>query len=437
MNANVGDKPTAEARRLVAAGKRAEAEAIVARLISDNFDMAVAKIAINADWSSLNSLNGIVDVADGRRFFFKFHQEEGEEATVEEYYRAELLQRAGLPVDMPVMICRRPGHQILLYTFRSDRQLATLCLAIERREDDAETSRVARLEADLNQLTGRIYIETLHESNAELARKEAIHQLFHNRLVSPDVPRKVGGRVDRFYAGQTMALPGAELSFAEFADRHWTVNGVEYPSTLAQLFEESRRVLDPGQLGASGAVVAHGDAHNANVWVEERGEAARLVLFDPAFAGEHVPALLADVKATFHNVFAHPLWLYHPGEADGRYEVTVAVTDKRIEVVHDWKLTPLRQAFLDAKIEFIWRPLLNTLATRGLLPVNWERIVRLALFCCPTLVMNLRAGASHGATAGRSPAIAALSFAIAVMAGCAPAAGDDTFSRFLAAVAPR
>jgi hypothetical protein len=115
----------------------------------------------------------------------------------------------------------------------------------------------------------------------------------------------------------------------------------------------------------------------------------------------------------------------------------VAVTDKRIEVVHDWKLTPLRQAFLDAKIEFIWRPLLDTLATRGLLPVNWERIVRLALFCCPTLVMNLRAGASHGATAGRSPAIAALSFAIAVMAGCAPAAGDDTFSRFLAAVAPR
>jgi hypothetical protein len=202
------------------------------------------------------------------------------------------------------------------------------------------------------------------------------------------------------------------------------------------LFEESRALLDPGRFGVSGAVVAHGDAHNANVWVEERDAAARLVLFDPAFAGEHVPALLADVKATFHNVFAHPLWLYHPAEADERYKVTVKVTDERIEVVHDWKLTPLRQAFLDAKIEFIWRPLLRVLATRGLLPANWERIVRLALFCCPTLVMNLRAGASHGATAGRSPAIAALSFAVAVMAGCAPLTGDDTFSRFVASVTP-
>ncbi len=57
-----------------------------------------------------------------------------------------------------------------------------------------------------------------------------------------------------------------------------------------------------------------------------------------------------------------------------------------------------------------------------------------ALFSCPTLVMNLRAGAAHGATAGRSPAIAALSFAIAVMAGSEPAGGADAFSRFIDAI---
>src|SRR5690349_10512189 len=95
--------PTARARRLVAEGRRSEAERVVADLIADCFGLAVVNVAINADWSSLNSLNGLVDVADARRFFFKFHQEEGEEGTVEEYYRAELLQRAGLPVDMPVM----------------------------------------------------------------------------------------------------------------------------------------------------------------------------------------------------------------------------------------------------------------------------------------------------------------------------------------------
>ena len=31
--------------------------------------------------------------------------------------------------------------------------------------------------------------------------------------------------------------------------------------------------------------------------------------------------------------------------------------------------------------------------------LDWERYVRLAMFCCPTLVMNLRAGADrHGET---------------------------------------
>ncbi|MET0683233.1 MAG: hypothetical protein ABWZ29_07825 [Casimicrobiaceae bacterium] len=106
--------PTALCRRLVAAGKRAEAELVVADLVARQFDVAVRSASINADWTSLNSLNGTVDTEDGRRYFFKFHQEEDEEATVREYYRAEILQRAGLPVDMPAMISRQPGHQVLL-----------------------------------------------------------------------------------------------------------------------------------------------------------------------------------------------------------------------------------------------------------------------------------------------------------------------------------
>ena len=158
-------------------------------------------------------------------------------------------------------------------------------------------------------------------------------------------------------------------------------------------------------------------------------------MFDPAFAGEHVPALLADVKATFHNVFAHPFWLYHPDEADRRFPSRSRVADGRIDVDHDWELTPLRRGFLDLKVEHVWRPLLAALPHRDLLPADWRRVVRLALFCCPTLVMNLRAGAAHGATAGRSPAISALSFALAVMAGSEPEGGSDPFSRFLDAIA--
>jgi Ser/Thr protein kinase RdoA (MazF antagonist) len=426
--------PTALARRLVIAGKRHEAEGVVGRLIARNFDLPVRTVAINADWSSLNSLNGIVDAEDGRRFFFKFHQEEGEEATVEEYYRAELLQRAGLPVDVPAMISRRPGEQILLYAFRRDRQLAAVCLAMERTGDEREGALLLRLQRDLDRLTGEVYGATLHASTAALSLAEPVHQLFHNRLCTPPATDRLAGRVERFYQGRTVGLPGMELPWDQFAGLRWRINGVDYDHTLGELFAESLVRLDPARFGAGGGVTAHGDAHNANVWIEERGGDSRLVLFDPAFAGEHVPALLADVKATFHNIFAHPFWLYHPAEADGRFHVAASIAGGRIAVAHDWGLTPLRRGFLDAKVDLIWRPLIAALRARGLLPGDWRRVLRLALFCCPTLVMNLCAGAAHGATPGRSPAMSALSFAIAVMAGSEPENGSDPFSGFLAEI---
>ncbi|MET0683232.1 MAG: hypothetical protein ABWZ29_07820 [Casimicrobiaceae bacterium] len=106
-------------------------------------------------------------------------------------------------------------------------------------------------------------------------------------------------------------------------------------------------------------------------------------------------------------------------------------------VDHDWALPPLRQRFLRAKIDLVWRPLLAALRAREWLPDDWQRVVRCALFCCPTLVMSLRAGVPHGAAAGRSPAISALSFAVAIMAGSEPASGtSEAFADFFAAIAP-
>jgi hypothetical protein len=436
MTAAESSAPTALARRLVLAGRREEAERVVAELIGENFGLVVRRAAIGADWSSLNSLNGNVEAADGRRFFFKFHQEEGEEATVEEYYRAELLQRAGLPVDAPLMVCREPGRQILLYAFRQDRKLADLCLAIERTGNESRVPELLAVQRELDCLTGETYLKTLHASDPTRSSAEAVHQLFHRRLVTPLETRRLGGRIARFYENATVRLPGIELRWAEFSRLRWRINGVDYAHTLDELFRESLGRLAPEYLAAFGAVTGHGDAHNANVWVEERGGVARLVLFDPAFAGEHMPALLAEVKATFHNIFAHPFWLYHPEEAHARYRITAQVADGRMDIAHDWTLTPLRDGFLREKSAHVWRPLLRALAERGLLPPDWTRIVRLALFCCPTLVMNLRAGVSHGMTAPRSPEISALSFAIAVMAGSEPVGGADPFSRLIADIAP-
>ena len=316
-----GIAPTALARRLVAEGRRGEAEAVVARLVADNFRLDVASVTITADWSSLNSLNGLVDTADGRRFFFKFHQEEGEEGTVEEYYRAELLQRAGLPVDMPAMMSRKPGHQILLYAFRRDRQLAAACLDIERSGDERDVARLLRLQDG-----------TRPPDRRGLPRDPArgFRGGEPGRGDPPALPQpalRPAATRPASPAGSPASISAAPwscraltLPWADFAALRWRINGIDYADTLAGLFDASLVRLAPDRL-AGGAVTAHGDAHNANVWIEERDGDARLVMFDPAFAGEHVPALLADVKATFHNVFAHPFWLYHPDEADRRFSV--------------------------------------------------------------------------------------------------------------------
>ena len=104
---------TAEARARAKSGDIAGAGEIIARLLRDKFALVAKDIRINVDIYSLNSLNGFF-TADGKPFFFKFHQEENEEAMAGEYYRAGLLAEAGLPVDQPLHVSTEPGEQILV-----------------------------------------------------------------------------------------------------------------------------------------------------------------------------------------------------------------------------------------------------------------------------------------------------------------------------------
>jgi hypothetical protein len=80
----------------------------------------------------------------------------------------------------------------------------------------------------------------------------------------------------------------------------------------------------------------------------------------------------------------------------------------------------------------LWRPLLHEMQARGGLPVDWRRQLKLALFCCPTLVMNLRSGAgSH------NPVSSAIGLGIAAMMGSTPETGaEDMLTRFLDAIEP-
>ncbi|MDR6953470.1 hypothetical protein J2X65_002831 [Ancylobacter sp. 3268] len=422
---------TAELRALAARDPKA-AEAPLARLLADLFGLKAREVRINLDQYSLNSLNGFFATDDGA-FFFKFHQEEGEEAMTGEYYRADILARAGLPVDQPVHVSTQPGEQILVYRRRDEPRFSDVLRALDLADDAAERAVALEAERGLSQHLAATYLATLHPITPEQAVAEPIHRLFHERLIDRTTAglRYPGGRLAEFYVGKRFAFPGVELEWDELAARRFTINGITHARPLGDLFDAAEARLRPERLADAGGVVAHGDAHNANVWFAREGGTARLSFFDPAFAGAKVPALLAEVKATFHNVFAHPFWLYDPALASERFSATARLGAGELIVETDWALSPVRLGLLEVKAREVWRPLLAGLKARGMLPADWREVIRLGLFLCPTLVMNLRAGArSH------TPVSSLIGLSVAVMAGSEPVSGEDVVTRFLDAIAP-
>jgi hypothetical protein len=411
--------PSARIRALIAAGQTGLAAAAAGDLIAETFGLPVTATELTLDAYSLNSVSGRVRFADGHTEFFKFHQEEGEEASVTEYYRAQVLADAGLPVEMPLRVAGKPGRQIALYRLRTEPRMSDVCLDLER-ADAAGQGLPAELRGArraLDRAIGRAALGSLRPGSAASAAA-AVHQLFYRRLADPVFP---GGRYLSWYL--------ADPFYQGLADHRFVVNGVEYSATLRELAAAAAGLLDPAVLAAGPAVTAHGDDHQGNIWVCGNGERTQLRLFDPAFADRDIPALLAPVKATFHNVFAHPFWLYHPAEAAGRLTVAAERTGDVVSVSDGAALSPLRRDILESVAELVWAPLLAELARRGELPGGWRAIVRAALLCCPLLVTNL-------VSADRSVPVRYLGLARAVMAGSEPQSGSDEISRFLDSIAP-
>ena len=404
------------------------AEKLLAGLLQDLFEVEASNVTINYDQYSLNSLNGFFD--DGNQhYFFKFHQEEGETAMSGEYYRADIVARAGLPVDQPVMMSTLPGEQILAYKRRTDPRFSDVLRALDVDYDATAAQRAIDAEEELNRIVLSVYLKTLHPVSADQVAGEPVHRLFHDRLVNA-AHAYPGGRLASFYIGKDFAFPGVTLSWAEFSTAQFVINGIAYRRTIGELFDAAYARLQPAAL-ADGGVTAHGDAHNANVWYQPEGERASLSFFDPAFAGEHIPALLAEIKTTFHNILAHPFWLYDPAIAQNRFHATATYSSGRLFADFDWQLSPVREALLVVKAEAMWKPLLAELKSRHMLPPDWRQVIRLGLFLCPTLVMNLRAGATT-----HNPTSSLIGFSVALMAGSEPLAGEDVITRFLDTIDP-
>jgi hypothetical protein len=416
------------------AGALAEAEALLRGFLADLFSLDIASVSIRKDALSLNSVNGFIQLAKpnaktgATTLFFKFHHEENEEGLAE-YYNSEMLSEAGFPVEKPVYISKEVGKQVLVYPLKTSERMADVCKRLEASGGiNDEYRNVVAAQKKLDDVICTRYISSLHTAPAACLPEEPILQLFYYRLVDDKQlsATALGGRYKTFYTGKTFTFPGIEISFEDLSKLKWRINGLLYQETLEQAFVKALKMMSPVETYP--AVIAHGDAHNGNVWYN-KGTPPALSLFDPAFAGKHVPALLAEIKPVFHNIFAHPLWLYDSAEADAGLDISCTIADGVINVTHNWRLPELRVAFLQSTRDKVWIPLLQALQAKSMLPAHWQDYMRAALFCCPTLVMNLRANAGTTQNS-HTPKTSLLGLSIAMMLSSSPQQGRDIISDF-------
>ncbi|MBZ0308639.1 MAG: hypothetical protein K8I82_21410 [Anaerolineae bacterium] len=330
---------------------------------------------------SLNSFNGFLTLADGRRLFFKTHTES--DTVIGEYYQAALLADAGYPVIQPVFSSTETGKQLLIYDVIESPSVFDVAWAIESSSDD-RLPILSRAQQSADDQIKNLYLATLEMQTAEQSAQSPIHQLFYHRLM--------GGRLERFYGSlprkqqntAEIRLPDGLYPMSAVRQVHWQINGQVYNESLGDIIQRAIRLLQPEQAGP--AIIGHGDAHNGNVFLRQDNDSASLLYFDPAFAGRHHP-LLDITKPLFHNVFA--MWMYFPQEKRQQTRITLKTHDHIWQVEYEYQLTDVRRMFLNNKVKRVLVQILTELKRRDWLRSDWRAYLKAALFCCPFLTMNL------------------------------------------------
>ena len=233
----------------------------------------------------------------------------------------------------------------------TEARLADVCRALEQRPAVrlSPQQQVVEMQATWIAQVGAKYLETLHlATRAEVARGVAAPAL---------LPSAGGWRRDR--AGRPLALllhrPELRVSRRRRAARWAELTRPPLARQWAALSPHARRAFCGSARRCSRPRICRSRVRRCSAMATRTmrisgSSQRRLVFFDPAFAGAHLPALLAEIKPTFHNIFAHPDWLYHPADAALELRGQATVRNGVLEVEHDWELPALRAAFLESKM---------------------------------------------------------------------------------------
>src|SRR5262249_51075865 len=166
--------------------KRA-AEELLLGFIRQTFPLDVVAVELRPLAVSLNSFNGFMTLAGGRRLFFKTHTEP--DNVIGEYYNAVTLAGAGYPIIQPLYSSTEAGKQLLIYEVIESPSVFDVAWEIENHGRVEPALAEAQHAAD--DALFLIYRDSLQWQTAEEAASVPVHQLFYHRLT--------GGRLERFY----------------------------------------------------------------------------------------------------------------------------------------------------------------------------------------------------------------------------------------------
>jgi len=332
----------------------------------------ITKVQVRPLAVSLNSINGFLTTSEGRKLFFKTHVEP--ESIVNEYYNSSILAEAGYRVIQPVYRSSQWGKQLLIYEYFECPSLFNVLWELEN-NSALDSQKVVQVQENADNQLWNLYQNSLQIISGKIHSSAPIHQLFYHRLT--------GGRFKQFYQGVDIKLPGLTINYDDLAEFNWIINGRKFPDTLNSLVLKATEYLNPAQQNTL-SIIGHGDAHNGNVFYEDETE--QLIYFDPAFAGRHSP-FLDLAKPLFHNVFA--IWLYYPQEIAKNLDIQWEIQGDTLNIRHNFTPSDVRIKFLKSKVDYVLKPLVEKIQSCGNLDKNWQEYLKLALFCCPFLTMNL------------------------------------------------
>lgn len=363
-------------------GKKASQE--IHAFVQEKFALEVVEVMINPSAVSLNSVNGFLRTPK-QEYFFKFHAEENEHS-FDEFYRAEILEDVGYPVVKPIFASKKAGEQFLIYEKITDPTFFDVCETADtqflktEKYDASLRGQILLAEQNLCQVNARIFQKTRRTASDEKVAQEPIWQLFFKRIMGDQC------RLETFYRKKNVLLPnGAQVPFEEFSRLKWEINGQIFDETIEEIISSAQKILNPFAQKSWTVVTAHGDDHNGNKFLRN----GSLQYFDPAFAGNAIPMLLAPAKTTFHDCFAHPFWFYSPRTIEEQLNISMEIRGESIIVSHNFSLetvAPLRLEMLKKKFEIVWKPIFSTIPENE--KASAKNFVKKALFCCPFVCLN-------------------------------------------------